>query len=109
MLLALSLSLTWTEMVELAGPSGKVQTKLPPETVTVVVPTWLPFPPQSTLTALDVIVAARGDEHRLDRLDQLVEHQLDELMRAGAFDSACQVDASLMGAGAELSPRDEHD
>src|SRR6476620_8882184 len=46
LLLALSESLTWTLTIELAGPSGKWQTKLPPEAVTVVVPTWLPFAPQ---------------------------------------------------------------
>ena len=48
LLVASSESLTWTETIELASPSGKVQTKLPPEAVVVVVPTWLPFAPQRT-------------------------------------------------------------
>ena len=54
LLLALSESLTWTETVLEAGPSGKVQTKLPPEAVVVVVPTWLPLAPQLTDTTLNV-------------------------------------------------------
>ena len=56
LLSAPSLSSTWTETVELAGPSGKLQTKLPPETVVAVVPSWSPFRPQLTLTTLKVSV-----------------------------------------------------
>ena len=51
LLLALSESLTWTETVELASPSGKVQSKLPPVASVVVEPTWLPLAPQPTLRA----------------------------------------------------------
>ena len=61
LLLALSESLTWTETVLEAGPSGKVQTKLPPEAVVVVVPTWLPLAPQLTDTTLNVSLAGIGD------------------------------------------------
>src|SRR4051812_18794651 len=51
---ALSESLTWAETVLEAGPSGNVQTKLPPEAVVLVVPTWLPVRPQLVLTTVKV-------------------------------------------------------
>jgi hypothetical protein len=54
LLLALSESLTWIEMVELFGPSGKRQTKLPPAAVRISVPTWLPFAPHLMLTTQNV-------------------------------------------------------
>ena len=52
LLSALSESLTWTDTVELAGPSGNVQTKLPAPVVVlkVAVPTWVPLAPQSVVS-----------------------------------------------------------
>src|SRR5258706_15412879 len=52
LLFAPSESLTWTETALEAGPSGDEQTKLPPEAVVVVEPTWLPLRPQLTATTL---------------------------------------------------------
>ena len=58
LLRALSESLTRTLTSELAGPSGKVQSRLPPVAVVVVRPTWLPLAPQSVLTTLKVSPSA---------------------------------------------------
>ena len=60
LLSALSESLTWTETTLVAGPSGKTQSKLPPRAV-VVVPDWLPFAPQSTLTTENVSPASSSE------------------------------------------------
>ena len=60
---ALSESLTCTETVEDAGPSGNEQTKLPPAVVVVVVPTWEPLAPQKTATIVNVSVPASLTEN----------------------------------------------
>ena len=53
----LSESLTWTETMLEAGPSGKVQTKLPPEAV-VVSCRRVPLAPQLVDTTLNVSTPA---------------------------------------------------
>src|SRR5258706_2450352 len=60
LLFAPSESLTWTETALEAGPSGDEQTKLPPEAVVVVEPTWLPLRPQLTATTLKVSTPGSG-------------------------------------------------
>src|SRR4051812_37876860 len=54
LLSALSESFTCTETMLDAGPSGKTQSKLPPDAVVIVVPSWLPAAPQLNDTTLNV-------------------------------------------------------
>ena len=63
LLSAPSESLDLTETVELAGPSGKVQSKLPPRwsVLKVSSPTWVPLAPQLVAIEREVVGAGIGD------------------------------------------------
>src|ERR1043165_4074922 len=55
------------------------------------------------LAALDIIAAFRGEGHRVERLQQFLVHDLDELVRGRALDPAGNVHALIAcGSGAKL-------